>query len=76
MMASLTGNSGMFWTTLIAHGVFGPYDEIIVPLIALVFLALIGITWLRSRNTFVAPPPPETPDKTKPESDDSHFTLD
>ncbi len=68
----------MFWTMFVAHGVLGPYDEIIVPLVALAFLGMIGITWLRSRNTFDAapPPPPNTPDAPKSESDDSHFTLD
>lgn len=76
----------MFWTTLIAHGILGPYDEAFIPLVALVFLAMIGITWLRSRNAVAVPPSspktseaPKNVEKlemSKPDRDDSHFTLD
>jgi hypothetical protein len=68
----------MFWTTLIAHGILGPYDEIYVPLVVLAFFAVIGITWLRSRNAEIESPAPD-PNHQKtnqPDNDDSHFTLD
>ena len=32
------------------HGVLGPYDELIFLSIALIFLIVMGISWLMSRN--------------------------
>ena len=35
---------------LLAHGALGPFDEIIFLCIAAVFLAMMGISWLRSQE--------------------------
>jgi hypothetical protein len=43
----------MFPTTL-AHGALGPFDEIIFLGVGVVFLVMMGISWLKSRNV-----PPE-----------------
>ena len=40
----------MLWTTLLAHGVLGSYDEVILPLIGVAFIALLLVTWLKSRE--------------------------
>jgi hypothetical protein len=39
----------MFPTTL-AHGALGPFDELIFLGVGVVFLVMMGISWLRSRN--------------------------
>lgn len=38
---------------ILAHGALGVFDELIFLGVALVFLALMGITWYKARN---APP--------------------
>ena len=35
---------------ILAHGALGPFDEIIFLSIAVVFLAMMGISWLRSQQ--------------------------
>lgn len=35
---------------VLAHGALGWYDELIFLGIAVLFLAMMGITWFRSRN--------------------------
>ncbi len=35
---------------ILAHGALGPFDEIIFLSIALVFLAMMGISWVRSQQ--------------------------
>ncbi len=35
---------------ILAHGALGPFDEIIFLSIAAVFLAMMGISWLRSQQ--------------------------
>lgn len=35
---------------ILAHGALGPYDEMIFLGIAVVFLGLMGVSWLKSRN--------------------------
>lgn len=35
--------------SLLAHGALGPFDEIIFLGIALVFLGMMGVSWLRSQ---------------------------
>jgi hypothetical protein len=68
----------MFWTSLLAHGVLGEYDEIITLVVILIFFAVIGITWLRSRDNMeeLTESQQTPPDKPSAESEDSPFTLD
>ncbi len=35
---------------VIAHGALGPFDEIIFLSIAVVFLAMMGVSWVRSQQ--------------------------
>ena len=35
---------------LLAHGALGPFDEIIFLSIAVVFLVMMGISWVRSQQ--------------------------
>ncbi len=35
---------------ILAHGALGPYDEIIFIGIALIFLAMMAVSWLRSQQ--------------------------
>jgi hypothetical protein len=34
-----------------AHGALGPWDEVIFIGVAAVFLVMMGVSWVRSRNT-------------------------
>ena len=36
---------------ILAHGALGPYDELIMGSAAVIFLIIMGISWVRSRNT-------------------------
>lgn len=36
---------------ILAHGALGPYDELIMGSAAVIFLIMMGISWVRSRNT-------------------------
>ncbi len=36
--------------SILAHGALGPFDEIIFLGIALVFLGMMAVSWLRSQN--------------------------
>ncbi|MBI1259298.1 MAG: hypothetical protein GC204_17675 [Chloroflexi bacterium] len=36
---------------ILAHGALGPYDELIMAGAATIFLVMMGISWVRSRNT-------------------------
>jgi hypothetical protein len=60
---------------LLAHGVLGPYDEIIFLGVAAIFVVMMGISWVRSRNV-----PPETLQETSnpPSENDTpdHISLD
>lgn len=40
----------MLLPRLLAHGVLGPFDEIIFVSVVVVFLAFMGISWVRSRH--------------------------
>lgn len=61
---------------ILAHGALGEYDEIIFLGVGVVFVVLMGLSWLRSRN--------QTPEdaiqpETHPKDDDSgneRFTLE
>ncbi|MFO7321120.1 MAG: hypothetical protein DIU68_005295 [Chloroflexota bacterium] len=45
---------------LLAHGALGPFDEILFLGIAVIFLAMMGISWVRSRHA--------DPDAVEPEA--------
>ena len=54
-----------------AHGILGPYDEIVFAGIAVVFVGMMGVSWLRSRQI-------EDDDETQaeqPKRDDDNFEL-
>lgn len=55
---------------LLAHGALGPFDEIIFLSIAVVFLAMMGISWLRSQQL-----PDEETDSESAEPDAERFEL-
>ncbi len=58
---------------VLAHGALGPFDEIIFLSIAVVFLAMMGISWVRSQQL----PEEETdaPDESR-EPDAERFELE
>lgn len=37
-------------SVILAHGALGPFDEIIFLGIAIVFLGMMGVSWLRSQQ--------------------------
>jgi hypothetical protein len=36
---------------LLAHGAFGQWDELIFLGVVVIFIAIMGVVWVRSRNT-------------------------
>jgi hypothetical protein len=42
---------------VLAHGVFGPFDELLPPVLLGALLGLIVITWWNGRKATAAPPP-------------------
>lgn len=64
---------------VLAHGALGIWDEVIFLSVAAIFLAMMGISWVRSRSaettqddspvTETDLPPPETPEP-------DHFRLE
>lgn len=60
---------------LLAHGALGPYDEIIFLGVAVIFVVMMGVSWVRSRNL-----PPESLGAPESQPDDSdtpnHISLD
>ncbi|MCB9451334.1 MAG: hypothetical protein H6672_07830 [Anaerolineaceae bacterium] len=65
---------------ILAHGALGIWDEVIFISVAVIFLVVMGISWVRSRVT--TPPLAEDPPRTDntPTTDQtdspSHFRLD
>jgi hypothetical protein len=59
---------------LVAHGLLGPFDELIYLAIGIVFAIFMIVSWIRSRNE-----PPEDEDSsgdpTDPEQSPDHFSL-
>ncbi len=41
----------MHLPVILAHGALGPYDELIFLGAAAIFLIMMGISWVKSRNT-------------------------
>lgn len=62
---------------ILAHGALGPFDELIMLGVVVIFLVMMGISWVKSRNT--RPEFAETDDlKPKQPAADApdRFTLD
>lgn len=41
----------MDFPVILAHGALGPYDELIMLGAVVIFLIMMGISWVKSRNT-------------------------
>ena len=65
-------------TVTLAHGVLGNWDEIILLGIAVIFIIIMGIAWVNSRNTTYEFDDDPAADKESPDSDSSpeRFRLD
>ena len=81
----------MNFPILVAHGALGYFDDVIIPIIGIVFIGLVIFTWWSSRNQPDNDEQVETPDDaaalpTPPtiepaalsatRKDDSHYRLD
>jgi hypothetical protein len=58
----------MRFPLVLAHGALGPYDELIMAGAAAIFLIMMGISWVKSRNsrpTFAQEPEEESPGEAK-----------
>ncbi|MCY3865844.1 MAG: hypothetical protein OXG68_10445 [Chloroflexi bacterium] len=58
---------------VLAHGALGPFDEIIFLSIAVVFLAMMGISWVRSQQ--LPEEETEAPDESR-EAEAERFELE
>jgi len=67
----------LFLQTLIAHGALGWADELVFAGIIFLFLAMMGIQWVKARNTEFedTPSPADTPDVETTDTGD-RFRLD
>ncbi len=59
---------------ILAHGALGPFDEIIFLGIAIVFLGMMGMSWLRSQQ--LEADDPEVESEQSPASDSERFELE
>ncbi len=57
-------------TVILAHGALGPFDEIIFVSIAVIFVVMMGISWVRSQGL------PELEDEETETTDNEHFELE
>lgn len=63
--------------TILAHGALGAFDEIIFLGVGVVFLVMMGISWLKSRNMKPEFNDPSIPAKVKsPEQQPDRFKLE
>lgn len=68
---------------LLAHGALGDYDELLFILVGIIFIGLMIVAWVRSRNSQPdvdheqSPGEPAPPDADDPDSDarPDHFRL-
>lgn len=58
---------------ILAHGALGPFDEIIFIGIAVIFLGMMGVSWLRSQDLEDDELEPGEPAAS---SDAEHFELE
>jgi hypothetical protein len=49
------------YPSLLAHGALGPFDELIFLAVGVIFLVMMGVSWLKSRNVQPEFDEPETP---------------
>lgn len=64
---------------ILAHGALGEYDELIEFFVAAIFLTLMGISWVKSRNTrpnFDQQEQSENREFTEPSDEPDRFSLD
>ncbi len=59
---------------ILAHGALGPFDEIIFLGVGLIFLGMMGLSWLRSRNEILEEEQENAPDDQ--EESPERFRLD
>jgi hypothetical protein len=59
---------------ILAHGALGSWDEVIFLSVGALFLIMMGVSWLRSRN--VAPELVEPDSKESTETEVSHFPIE
>ncbi len=55
---------------ILAHGALGPFDEIIFVCVAIIFVVMMGISWVRSQGL------PELEDDEPAARDSEHFELE
>lgn len=55
---------------ILAHGALGPFDEIIFVSIAIIFIVMMGISWVRSQGL------PELEDDASESADGERFELE
>ena len=63
---------------ILAHGALGDWDELIFLGIAAIFLTMMGISWVRSRNTMSPVDPAADSSPSAPSEGDTpdHFRLE
>ena len=65
---------------ILAHGALGGWDELVFLGVAAIFLVMMGISWVRSRNSTLPPDQPETQSASEPTPSDAntpdHFRLE
>jgi hypothetical protein len=70
----------MHFPVILAHGALGPYDELIMLGAVVVFLIMMGISWVKSRNTRPefeqAREDDAQSEAVEPREDAEHFRLD
>jgi len=63
----------MNWLPL-AHGALGPWDELVFLGVSAIFLMMVGVSWLTSRN--LDPDDDPSPAESTPDAPDAdHFEL-
>jgi hypothetical protein len=68
------GNAGV-----LAHGAVGAWDEVVYLMVAAIFIAIMGVAWVRSRNTtydFDDEAPPEADPVEEEKTPSDRFRLD
>jgi hypothetical protein len=70
----------MNFPVILAHGALGPWDEIILIGVAIVFLIMMGISFVKNRNAAPedvdAVPIQDTPDTVDATGTPDHIRLD